>query len=187
MADRDVPVGLVIAVSIFVMVFFLVVAVLCVLSQYPIIIYVHAVPVVASTTAQKNVIIPINENYASWAMFYCNLSSSAPINVWLTRASDYYIGPLTVRLDASMPNYTVTTGWGVTIANSSFAYIKQAILHVYGNNVSFVVNLTEGEYALFIDVSQPNATIEVHSCFITYNVYATRPSPLEQFLNRIFG
>ncbi len=115
------------------------------------------------------------------------MSSSTPINVWLARASDYYSGPLTVRLDASTPNYTVTTGWGVTIDNSSIAYIEQAILHVYGNNVSFVVNLTKGKYVLFIGASQPNATIEVHSCFITYNVYTMGPSPLEQFLNKVFG
>jgi len=184
--DKGFLKGLAIVIGVSVLVFFIVVGVPCLLSQYPIIIYVHAVPVVASTTVQKNIIITINENYASWATLYCNLSSSAPINVWLTRASDYYIGPI-VRLDASVPNYTVTTGWGVSIGNSSFAYIKQAILHVYGNNISFTVNLTKGEYALFLSVGQPNATIEVHSCFITYNIYTMGPSPLEQFLNKVFG
>jgi hypothetical protein len=48
------------------------------------------------------------------------------------------------------------------------------------------VNLTKGKYVLFIGASQPNAVIEVHSCFITYNVYAMGPSPLEQFFNRVF-
>jgi len=165
----------------------LVIIFLGLLFRPPTIIYVHAVPVWTTTVVQKNITITINEDYASWATLYCNVSSSAPINVWLARASNYYSGPLTVRLDASMPNYTVTTGWGVTIDNSSIAYIEQAILHVYGNNISFIVNLTKGKYVLFIGASQPNAVIEVHSCFITYNVYTTEPSPLEQFLNRVFG
>jgi len=159
----------------------------------PTIIYVHAVPVWATPVVEKNLTITINEDYASWATLYCNVSSSVPINVWLARASNYYNWPLTIRLEGSMPigtstpNYTVTTGWGVTIDNSSEVDIEQAVLHVYGNNISFVVNLTEGKYVLFIGASQPNATIEVRSCFITYNVYMTEPSPLEQFLNRIFG
>jgi len=153
----------------------------------PTMIYVHAVPVWATPVVQRNITITINEDYASWATLYCNVSSSAPINVWLARASDYYSEPMTIRLDASMPNYTVTTGWGVLIDNSSEAYIEQAILHIYGNNVSFAVNLTKGKYVLFIGASQPNATIEVRSCFITYNVYTMGPSPLEQFLNKVFG
>jgi len=181
--DKGFLKGLALAVGVPALVIFI----LGLLFRPPTIIYVHAAPVWATTVVQRNITITINEDYASWATLYCNVSSSAPINVWLARASDYYSGPLTVRLDASMPNYTVTTGWGVTIDNSSIAYIEQAILHVYGNNVSFIVNLTKGKYVLFIGASQPNAVIEVHSCFITYNVYTTGPSPLEQFLNRVFG
>ena len=165
----------------------LVIIFLGLLFRPPTIIYVHAVPVWTTTVVQKNITITIDEDYASWATLYCNVSSSAPINVWLARASNYYSGPLTVRLDASAPNYTVTTGWGVNIGNSSIAYIEQAILHVYRNDISFAVNLTKGKYVLFIGASQPNAVIEVCSCFITYNVYTTGPSPLEQFLNRVFG
>ncbi len=183
MVDRGFLKGLALVVGVPVLVIFI----LGLLFRPPTIIYVHAVPVWASQVVQKNITIDINEDYASWATLYCNVSSSTPINVWLARASDYYSGPLTVRLDASTPNYTVTTGWSATIDNSSVAYIEQAILHVYGNNVSFVVNLTKGKYVLFIGASQPNATIEVHSCFITYNVYTMGPSPLEQFLNKVFG
>jgi hypothetical protein len=157
------------------------------LFRPPTVIYVHAVPVWATPVVQKNITIAIDEDHASWAMLYCNVSSNTPISVWLARASDYYTIPLITRLDASTPNYTVTTGWGVLIDNSSVAYIEQAILHVYGNNVSFAVNLTKGKYVLFIGASQPNAVIEVRSCFITYNIYTTGPSPLEQFFNRVFG
>ena len=181
--DRGFLKGLAISVGVPALVIFI----LGLLFRPPTIIYVHATPVWATPIVEKNITININEGYASWATLYCNISSSAPINVWLTRDSDYYSGPLTIRLDASMPNYTVTTGWGVTIDNSSAAYIEQAILHIYGNNVSFAVNLTKGKYVLFIGTSQPNAVIEVHSCFITYNVYAMGPSPLEQFFNRVFG
>ena len=181
--DKGFLKGLVISVSVSA----LLIIFLGLLLRPPTIIYVHAVPVWATSVVEKNITITINEDYASWATLYCNMSSNTPINVWLARASDYYSGPLTVDLDASMPNYTVTTGWGVTIDNSSIAYIEQAILHVYGNNVSFIVNLTKGKYVLFIGASQPNAVIEVHSCFITYNVYTTGPSPLEQFLNKVFG
>jgi len=181
--DKGFLKGLVISVSVSA----LLIIFLGLLLRPPTIIYVHAVPVWATPVVEKNITITINEDYASWATLYCNMSSSTPINVWLARASDYYTMPMTIRLDASMPNYTVTTGWDVHIDNSSVAYIEQAIFHVYGNNISFAVNLTKGKYVLFIGASQPNATIEVHSCFITYNVYTTGQSLLEQFLNRIFS
>jgi len=181
--DKGFLKGLVISISVSV----LLVIFLGLWFRPPTIIYVHAVPVWATPVVEKNITITINEDYASWATLYCNVSSSTPINVWLARASDYFSEPMTIRLDASMPNYTVTTGWGVLIDNSSVAYIEQAIFHVYGNNISFAVNLTRGKYVLFIGASQPNAIIEVHSCFITYNIYTTGPSPLEQFLNRILS
>ena len=181
--DKGFLKGLALAVGVPALVFFI----LGLLFRPPSIIYVHAVPVWATPVVEKNITININEDYASWATLYCNVSSNMPINIWLARASDYYSEPMIIRLDASMPNYTVTTGWGVLIDNSSEAYIEQAILHAYGNNISFAVNLTKGKYVLFIGASQPNAVIEVHSCFATYNVYTMEPSPLEQFLNKVFG
>jgi len=181
--DKGFLKGLALAVGVPALVFFI----LGLLFRPPSIIYVHAVPVWATPVVEKNITININEDYASWATLYCNVSSNMPINIWLARASDYFSLPMTIRLDASMPNYTITTGWGVLIDNSSVAYIEQAIFHVYGNNISFAVNLTKGKYILFIGASQPNAVIEMHSCFIAYNVYTTGPSLLEQFLNRILG
>jgi len=181
--DKGFLKGLAISISVSV----LLIIFLGLLLRPPTIIYVHTVPVWATPVVEKNITITINEDYASWATLYCNVSSSTPINIWLARASDYFSEPMTIKLDASMLNYTVTTGWGVRIDNSSVAYIEQAIFHVYGNNISFAVNLTKGRYVLLIGASQLNTTIEVHSCFIIYNVYTTGPSPLEQFLNRIFG
>ena len=59
----------------------LVIFILGLLFRPPTIIYVHATPVWATPAVQKNITITINEDYASWATLYCNVSSLSLIHI----------------------------------------------------------------------------------------------------------